>query len=430
MELVVPQRAGVAADAIDDVVPRHVAEPESPEAFAQTLALASTGRMQTVIRGGGTKIGWGRTPAAIDLVVSTARLNRLIIHRHGDLTATVQAGMRLQDLNDVLRAQGQWLPLESAFAGATVGGLVATNDAGPARHRNGTPRDLVIGMTLALTDGRLIKSGGTVVKNVAGYDLGKLVSGSHGTLAGIAEITFKLVPIPQASSTLLVAYADADAMTRDVAALAASQVEPAAFDVSVGTAIDHPAADGTQDHLYKLHLRVATSPAATDAQLAAARALVSGDAAVVSRAWDRTLPPAHVAGLGDPETLMWQSHVAAAWRGDAAVRLSWLPARLPAVVELTTSMQGATGAAATLVGRAAGTGIMRLVGPPPALAAAVNRLRASQDVGHVILLRASRELKALVDVWGPPPDADRVLHSLKQMFDPNGILNAGRGPIQ
>lgn len=414
MPLTVTQRPGIASDAIDDVVPRFVADPESAEALAQTLALASTERMQTVIRGGGTKTGWGRPPAAVDLVVSTARLNRLIIHRHGDLTATVQAGMRLQDLNDALRAQGQWLPVESAFAGATVGGLVATNDAGPSRHRNGTPRDLVIGITLALTDGRLVKSGGTVVKNVAGYDLGKLVSSSHGTLAGIADITFKLVPIPAASSTLLVAYSDPDAMTRDVAALAASQVEPAAFDVSVGMAIDHPAADGAQDRLYTLKLRVATSPAATDAQMASARALVSGDAIVMT---------------GDGERGVWTSSLAAPWRGDAAVRLSWLPANLPAVVALTTGMQAETGAAAALVGRAAGTGVMRLVGPPPALAAAVNRLRGSAAVGHVVLLRASRQLKDLVDVWGPPQDAARVLQSLKQMFDPAGLLNAGRGPI-
>jgi glycolate oxidase FAD binding subunit len=414
MQTSVTQRPGAAPDAIDDVMPRYVAEPESPEAFAETLAAASREKMATVIRGGGTKLGWGRVPGAVDLVISTARLNQLIVHRHGDLTATVQPGMRLQDLNDALRGQGQWLPVESAFAGATVGGIVATNDAGPSRHRNGTPRDLVIGISLALTDGRLVKAGGTVVKNVAGYDLGKLVSSSHGTLAGIAAVTFKLVPIPQASSTLLVAYADADAMTRDVAALAASQVEPAAFDISVGTAIDHPAAGGTQDARYRLTLRVATSPAATDAQIASARALVSGDAVVMT---------------GDAERAIWAGSLAAPWRGDATIRLGWLPSNLPAVVALTSGMEAATGAAATLVGRAAGTGLMRLVGPPRALAAAVGRVRATAAVGNVVLLRASPELKGLVDVWGPPQDSDRVLRSLKQMFDPAGILNAGRGPI-
>ena len=411
MQTLSTQRPGATSDAIDDVVPRFIAEPDSPEAFAETLAHASRERMQTVIRGGGTKLGWGRVPAAVDLIVSTTRLNRLIAHRHGDLTATVQPGMRLQDLNDTLRGQGQWLPVESAFAGATVGGIVATNDAGPSRHRNGTPRDLVIGITLALTDGRLVKAGGTVVKNVAGYDLGKLVSGSHGTLAGIADVTFKLVPVPQTSSTLLVGYADPDAMTRDVVALAASQIEPAAFDVSAGTALDHPAADGTQDHLYRLKLRIATSPAATDAQIASARALVTGDAIVMK------------------DDGVWTSSIGAPWRGDAAVRLSWLPSNLPKVVALVTAMESATGAAAALSGRALGTGLIRLIGPPRAQAAAVERLRASGDVGKVVVLRASRELKELVDVWGPPRDAHSVLRSLKQMFDPAGILNAGRGPI-
>jgi glycolate oxidase FAD binding subunit len=163
-----------------------------------------------------------------------------------------------------------------------------------------------------------------------------------------------------------------------------------------------------------LTLRVATSPAATDAQIASARALVSGDAVVMT---------------GDAERAIWTGSLAAPWRGDAAIRLSWLPSNLPAVVALASGMEAATGAAAALVGRAAGTGVMRLVGPPRALAAAVERVRATAAVGNVVLLRASRELKGLVDVWGPPQDSDRVLRSLKQMFDPAGILNAGRGPI-
>jgi glycolate oxidase FAD binding subunit len=126
-------RPGTEADAVDGVVPRHVAEPDTRESVAQVLAHASRERMQTVIRGGGTKLGWGRLPSAVDLVVSTARLDRLVAHRHGDLTVTVQAGMRLKDLNAALRAQRQWLPIESAFEGATVGGMVATNSSRAAR---------------------------------------------------------------------------------------------------------------------------------------------------------------------------------------------------------------------------------------------------------------------------------------------------------
>jgi glycolate oxidase FAD binding subunit len=415
MQAVSVLRPGTSVDAIDEVVPGQVAEPDTPDAFAEILARASRDRWPTVIRGGGTKIGWGRPPASIDLLVSTKRLNRLIAHRHGDVTATAQAGMTLRDLNAALRTHGQWLPLDSAFDGATVGGLVATNDAGPLRHRNGTPRDLVIGITLALTDGRLIKAGGSVVKNVAGYDLGKLMAGSHGTLAGIVDVTFKLLPIPQASATLLVLYSepDANAMTRDVAALAASQVEAAAFDVMVKEG----------EVPYHLLVRVATSPAATDAQIAAARAMVSGATSVV-RAGEFPAPV-----VADEEEALWRSHNAAAWRGDAAVRFSWLPARLPRVVALVGEIQHIDQVGATLVARADGAGILRLSADTRALAAAVNRLRGSPDVGHVVVLRASRELKEIVDVWGPPRDSDRVLRALKQMFDPAGILNAGRGPI-
>jgi glycolate oxidase FAD binding subunit len=410
-------RAGTPADAVDGVVPRDVAEPDTAQAFAETLARASRDRLQTVIRGGGTKLDWGRPPQAVDLLVSTARLNQLLAHRHGDLTATVQAGMRLRDLNTALREYGQWLPVESAFEAATVGGIVATNDAGPSRHRNGTPRDLVIGITLALTDGRLIKSGGTVVKNVAGYDLGKLVSGSHGTLAGIADVTFKLVPIPQASSTLTAWYGEPDAgtMTREVAALASSQIEPAAFDVTVAAG----------DVPYTLALRIATSPAATDAQVAAARAMVSGVTNVISSGT--------MVGSGsltiDAEQALWASHLAAPWRGDAAVRFSWLPAKLPEVVALVGAIQHLDEVGATLTARAIGTGVLRLSADSRGLVAAINRLRASRDVGNVVVLRAPREVKAQVDVWGAARDCDPVLRSLKQMFDPAGILNAGRGPV-
>jgi glycolate oxidase FAD binding subunit len=185
-------REGSAADAIDGVVPRQIVEPDTASGLAAALQRASRDRLVTVLRGGGTKLGWGRRPPPIDLLVSTARLNSLLVHRHGDLTATAHAGVTLAQLNRELARHGQWLPVDSAFDGATIGGIVATNDSGPLRHRHGTPRDLLIGVTLAMPDGRLVKAGGHVVKNVAGYDLGKLVSGSFGSLAAIVDATFKL----------------------------------------------------------------------------------------------------------------------------------------------------------------------------------------------------------------------------------------------
>jgi glycolate oxidase FAD binding subunit len=397
-------RPGAAEDRVDGEVPLHVVEPESPHAFAAALAYASAKKLPTVIRGGGTKLSWGRPPSTVDLVVSTARLTRLIAHRHGDLTATVQAGMRLRDFNAALRAERQWLPVESAFEDATIGGIVATNDSGPSRHRNGTPRDLVIGITLALTDGRLVKAGGTVVKNVAGYDLGKLVSGSHGTLAGIVDVTFKLVPIPQASATLVAYYKDAKALTHDIGALDASQIEAAAFDVRLSD----------DEAPFQLKLRIATSPAARDAQIAAARALVAGDAAVLT---DMT------------ENAAWAAQIDAPWHGDATVRFSWLPAKLPQVLTLLGENQRTDGVSVTFVGRVLGAGLVRLSGEMAAIVAAVRRLRDSDDVGNVVVLRGSRPLKQAIDVWGPSRSSDPAARALKQMFDPAGILNANRGPI-
>jgi glycolate oxidase FAD binding subunit len=399
-------REGTAADAVDGVIPGHVTEPDTREAFAGMLAKASRERLRTVIRGGGSKLDWGRVPPAVDLLVSTARLNQLVAHRHGDLTATVQAGMALRDLNRTLRRENQWLPVESAFDEATAGGLVATNEAGPSRHRNGTPRDLVIGITLALTDGRLVKAGGMVVKNVAGYDLGKLVSGSHGSLAGIVDVTFKLVPLPHASATLVAGYSDPGTLAREAATLAASQLEPAAFDV-------HADLEGARP-VFSLIVRFASSPAATDAQVASARALLSGETTMVT---------------GDAETDLWTRRIRAPWAGGGVViRMSWLPARLPQVLALITGLER-SGGRASFTARALGVGFLRLEGPAVTQVAAISRLRGSADVGHVVVLRASREIKSAIDVWGPPRDSDSVARAIKTMFDPAGILNAGRGPV-
>ena len=405
-------RQGSVADAVDGVVPAHAVEPRSGEELAGLLSWASGERLSTVLRGGGTKIGWGRPPASVDLVVHTGALKRLVAHRHGDLTVTVQAGARLHDVNRELARLGQWLPLDTAFDAATIGGILATNDSGPQRHRNGTPRDLLIGITLALTDGRLVKAGGTVVKNVAGYDLGKLVTGSYGSYAAIVDATFRLLPRPQASGTLVATYADAAALARDAAALSASQLEPALFDVraEVGTSA---AAAGPASQLL---VRFASSPAATNAQLDAARALLTGGIEEVT---------------GAQENLLWDEQVRAPWTGEGAVlRLGWLPANLKEALTLVQDLHRVVARGVSFAGRAGvGAGLVRLNGDLPGLAAAVTRLRGSGDVGNVVLLRGSRELKRQIDTWGPAADAVGVSRALKHMFDPAGILNAGRGPV-
>jgi glycolate oxidase FAD binding subunit len=397
-------RHATGEDAIDGVVPRHVGHPETAEECAQILADASRDRQLTVLRGGGSKLGWGRVPARVDLVIGTDRLNRLLAHRHGDMTVTAQAGLPLAELNRQLAEHRQYLPLESAFDRATIGGVVATNDAGATRHRFGTPRDLLIGVTLAMTDGRLVKAGGTVVKNVAGYDLGKLVSGSHGTLAAIVDATFKLLPIPLASTTLVATYADGNALAHDVAVLTGSQVELTAFDMCA-----------SGEGRWILLMRMASSPAATAAQAAEARRLLSS---------------APVALSGDEERSLWDEQIRAPWaESGTIVRFSWPPSRLPAVVSLLSRLGKDGCQVATFAGRAIGSGLLRLEGEEGAVSAGIGMLRGSDDVGHVVVLRATPSLKSRVDVWGPASGTIEVARTLKRMFDPVDILNAGRGPI-
>ena len=399
MAVAEPSRPGTPADASAGVPPLRVAAPAAAAAGAAGPAAAAGGRQATVIRGGGTKTGWGRPVDAVDLVVSTRGLGTLLVHRDGDLTATVGAGVPLSRLNTTLAARGQWLPVDSPFEGTTVGGMLATNDSGPLRHRFGTPRDLLIGITLALTDGRVVKSGGTVVKNVAGYDLGKLVTGSYGALAAIVDATFKLLPLPHASATLRAVYADPVALAADAAALASGQLEPLAFDVRV---TDTP--DGLRGMLL---VRFASSPAAVATQIDAARALLGGE----------------MTALRDGmESRAWAEQVALPWAGDGAViRCSWLPSRLGEVLALVAAL--GTGCEV-----APGAGLLRITGPDAAIASAVVRARlADSPVGHVVLLRASRALRAQVDVWGAAPSAPAA--ALKRALDSVGILNAGRGPV-
>jgi glycolate oxidase FAD binding subunit len=396
-------RHGSAGDAVDGVVPRQIVEPADANELASTLQAASRDKQIAVLRGGGTKLGWGRPAAAIDLVVSTAKLNTLLVHRHGDMTATAHAGVSLAQFNRELARHGQWLPIDSAFDAATIGGIVATNDSGPVRHRYGTPRDLLIGVTLALTDGRIVKAGGHVVKNVAGYDLGKLASGSFGTLAAIVDATFKLLPIPQASATLDASYDDGEVLARDVMQVSTSQLEPMAFDVML---------DGGQ---YRLRLLFASSPEAVSAQIESAQRLLSKPSTVVT---------------GDPEMDLWTDQVRSPWAGTGAViRFGWLPAKLEEITTLMHDVQQIAGSIVMCGRVGVGAGLMRVDGDVRAQAALVQRLRSSVWVGNVAVLRASPDLKQHVDVWGPASSEADAVRALKGMFDPAGILNAGRGPI-
>jgi glycolate oxidase FAD binding subunit len=313
-------------------------------------------------------------------------------------------------VNAALARHGQWLPLDPAFADrATIGGLLATNDSGPLRHRYGTPRDLVIGVQLATADGTLAKAGGQVVKNVAGYDLGKLVTGSFGSLAAIVSATFKLSPLPKASMTLVVSVEDDARLGDIVRQMMASQLEPLAFDLDVRST------QSSQRTQSRMLVRFASLPAVVDAQIAQARTLLGPLATQIDTV------------DGDAEQTLWRDHNARMWSAPGAiVRASWLPASTTAALAEVKAMD----AAVDVVGRAAvGAGVFRIDADTDTQARVIARLRQSSTFGNVVVLRGSDALKAAVDVWGPHGDREPLLASLKRALDPHNTLNAGRGPL-
>ena len=372
------------------------------------LGAAARASQRVVIRGGGTKSDWTSLDGAAqepDLLLSTARLNRVVAHRYGDLTATVEAGARLADVNRVLAEHGQWIPLDPPFADrATIGGVVATNDSGPRRHRYGAPRDLIIGVELARADGVIAKAGGIVVKNVAGYDLSRLATGSFGSLGLIATATFKLYPLTAASSTVIVDAPSAKVAASVVTAVASSQLTPTAVEV--------------QGPPLRLLIRFESIEASVARQSDTAKKLAVDCGGCAS------------AVAGDDERREWDAHDRHAWSSTAAVaKVTFLPADLAGVLDAIE--HAASGSRVALAGRAAvGVLLVGVEGDVDSQAHVLETLRkrCPPGRGSVVLRRGSADLKKRFDVWGPIGNGLRVMQAVKRSLDPQGILNPGRGP--
>ena len=197
-------REALASHAVEGVVPSAVVAPGSLESLAATVQMASELGYAVIPRGGGTKMDFGHPPSRADIVVSLERLNRIVAHEPADQTATVEAGITMAGLQAGLGKRGQFLPLDPPHGDAgTLGGVLATNASGVLRTSFGTARDLVIGARVVQADGTVVRSGGQVVKNVAGYDLNKMYIGSLGTLGILAEVNLKLQPLPAAGRLLI-----------------------------------------------------------------------------------------------------------------------------------------------------------------------------------------------------------------------------------
>src|ERR1700688_3347331 len=227
-------RAATAAEAVCGIQPRLVLEPASEQQLAAVLRLANDRSLAVVPRGGGTKLSWGNPPSRTDIILSTAGLDKIIEHPWADLTVSVEAGCTIQKLKSALAQHGQLLALDPLWpAHATIGGVLSTNDSGSLRLRFGALRDLIIGVTLALADGTLASSGGKVVKNVAGYDLPKLVTGALGTLAVITRAVFRLHPLPRNAKSLSISGCNLEEMQQLLLAVQDSRLAHTALQARI-----------------------------------------------------------------------------------------------------------------------------------------------------------------------------------------------------
>ncbi|CAN5139820.1 FAD-binding oxidoreductase [soil metagenome] len=371
-----------------------------------------------LLRGGGTKLDWGAPPERTDLVVDTTGLSGLVAHNPEDSTAVVQAGMPLAALQEHLADSDQWLAVDppETDAGATVGGVVATNSSGPRRLRYGSIRDLVIGVTIVLPDGSVARAGGHVIKNVAGFDLMRLVTGSFGTLALVAEVVVRLHPLPGPARTVGVP-ADAATATAVTLELLAAPVEPVALDWSdVGTG----RALGESGPV--LWVRLQGSETTARAQADAVGAL-AGRRGLESRVL-----------AGDEEAGVWRGlgRAVRGQEGETVVRATTVPSGLADVASALEAAALHAGVEASMCSHAGlGLHTARLSGADAAAHAAVVRgwRGAVAGLGGAAVVR--RRVPGLDDpddIWGDPPSSLGIMRSVKEALDPQRRLAPGRFP--
>ncbi len=391
-------RPGGADDRVGGMPCRWVVRPTTTAEVAAVMRVAHDCGLAVVPRGSGTKIGWGAAPERLDVVLELSGLDALVEHAAGDLITIVGAGRRVAELQHDLAGSNQWLAVEPSRAG-TVGGLVATASTGPTRLLHGPVRDLVIGTTMVRADGVVAKSGGKVVKNVAGYDLGKLLTGSFGTLGIITEVAFRLHPVPESTGWVTTE------VTSSAHAAALVQAVMHSHLVATACELDRPP-DGPAQLIIRLD---GIAPGVAARTRDALELLGSGASAVPGPAsWWGAEP-------GRP--------------GDLLLKLTHEAASLTAVLDAVDDASTRCGASVAVRGSAAvGTLLVAVDGSAATVrAAVVERLRAAASGfgGSVVVLDADPESAALLDRWGPVKGLE-LMRRVKEQFDPDRVLSPGR----
>ncbi|MBV9095495.1 MAG: FAD-binding oxidoreductase [Streptosporangiaceae bacterium] len=423
-----------------------MASPSDIEEASALLADAAASGLAVVPRGAGTGLSWGPPPSACDLVVDMRRMDQVVEHAAGDLVAKVQAGASMGHVASVLAEAGQQLALD-APAGATVGGVVATGTAGPRRFRYGAPRDLLIGITAVRADGIIAHSGGRVVKNVAGYDLGKLLAGSQGTLALITEATFRLHPLPPAAAYLTAEFAPADraAAVAAVTAAARSALVPSAVE------LDWPGSDPGTLRVGVLLEGTESGVAARTEQMSLLLAADGGSPGVAvgdsPPPWWGRLPPSGPlpggpGGLGGRASPQDQGgsggdrppegNAASSPQAGTVVRVSFWVARLAEALDAVEAC-GAEADLRPAVTGPAGVGLLYACLGPDAGGDAVarfvtvlrGRLAGSPPRGSVVVLAGPVLAAGGLDALGQVPGT-ALMRAVKDQFDPGNRMFPGR----
>jgi glycolate oxidase FAD binding subunit len=379
---------------VDGLAPGFVATPGTQAEVAAVLALASEHGAAVVSWGGGSRMALGMPPQRYDLALDLSRVNALVEYEPADLTITVEAGMRLSELQRLLGERGQWLPIDPVDTDkSTVGGALATNVSGPARHSRGTLRDLLIGISFVTAEGQLVKAGGRVVKNVAGYDMGKLQIGALGTLGVITQASFKVSPLPEVTRTLT-ATGPLDSMLELARNVAQARLP------LLGAVLSHAASEPQ----WTLELRFSAGQAAVDRSIRETLAGAPG-----ARPHEEQRPDEAWEGLA----LLRPAMVIA--------RCSVVPSSVSEVIEAVTSAGGAVVSYPTVA-----TIYGAWDGEMSADTLTELRRRCQSRGGALVLEKAPLALKQAGDVWGPPREDFGLMQRLKQELDPHRVLNPGR----
>jgi glycolate oxidase FAD binding subunit len=392
-------------DSIDDLM-LPLDSPATAAELAEIVTRAHHHRSPLLVAGNRSKLDWGGCVADAKTILSTQKLDRLIDHAVGDLTVTVEAGMRFDRLQQILAAAGQFLPLDPAYPDrATIGGIVSTADTGSLRHRYGGVRDLLLGIQFVRADGKIAKAGGRVVKNVAGYDMMKLFTGSYGTLGILTEVTLRVYPLPAHSGTVILT-GEATKLSELAKIILASTLTPIAVDKLSTAFSQHLEISNTPSLLVKF----ATIPASIAQQSSQLLDLARG-LGIKGGSWQ-----------GAQERALWDGIQTGIW-GTTPIGCKLGVRSTAALATIATLDRLTSNSARGVIHLSGGIGACAID-----RASDIPTLRTECEAagGYLSVLQAPVDFKRSIDVWGYRGNAVTLMRALKQQFDPDNILNPDR----